>query len=1127
MSKQLLLAAALAFASAGSMVAQTSDTTEGEETTAYTIKIAPSTGTFTMGGVTYGHLWTSTASPTVTLANSDGSTTNNMAGDTSRDGIELREGSGTSFGYTVSAQSGYAITSMTFKAVSYNSAQTVTVALSIGETISLNSTEQEFSYTGLNERSITMSFSSSDSNDGAYVYDWTVTLEPVEVDSDPHISISTDEEQHWYYVVSSSTKSYCEGKVWYYGDDGAVLFGDKAFLPNYLWSFWKQTDSSDAAASESEDSEPDYTNMAIKSYTGQWLKTNSNQFTLSDDPTYGYSVAFYEDGGFTIEDANPSSNGKYIHAQESGTILVHWSADTGNASMWSFEEVDLTESDAALQSTTVEQGKVTTGRGNTNVPIIRSTMVVSGLDGEISLTGVSGKVKATDLSDVTGIRAYFATNAQELYVDPDNLMPWREPNGELWVEGTMDEEGNYTIEIPTAEESTDGETSDGSEGSGEGDETGNVPAAKTLAPGTYYLWICLDIAEEATEGNTVDATITSYTVDGQTVTEKNGDPNYTATIFLAESSPLMPMDLGTLYWRIPAITTTADGKRIVILSDDRTDTNGDLPTHVWVVAQYSDDGGISWSEPVHVAGTAETGGDYGHGDASLITNRITGDIIGIMTSSPNGYGFNNAGSASAVGSNCQAWKTIKSTDGGETWSVPVDHTKELYGPGSPHENWFAGFSGSGAGLQKRDGTLVSPFINKEENTDEDGNVSVSWNYYSFMSKDGGDTWYVSGTSGTTSCDEPKVLERNEGYLAISVRASGYNFHNVTTDDGETWMYAPQTRFADGISGNACNGEYMVWCSTIDGNPFDIVLQTGCNSSSRENVSIALSTDQGDTPSSPKTICPRGSAYSAATVLADGTLGVYYEENGIYTGRGDGFTMRFVRFSLDWASDGKYKFTDEQPYRPVKTRVEFTMPDFEWNTIVLPFDAELPDGWKAFACMDSTLTFTVEDSTQTGILLKQVETKKLLAQTPYVVSGTAGDYVFERPLEDWSAGELAENCSFVDGPLVGHFVQARVLGDGETVYNNILDVPANGGVGFHRVTQDRNAVITPYSCNVQLTKGSEKNLVPLDVDNLPQAIGQVEARQTSLTGRAYDLRGIPRQPGAKGIFVVDGQTILIR
>ena len=365
-----------------------------------------------------------------------------------------------------------------------------------------------------------------------------------------------------------------------------------------------------------------------------------------------------------------------------------------------------------------------------------------------------------------------------------------------------------------------------------------------------------------------------------------------------------PGDYGSANWRIPALCALSDGSLLAV-NDKRKFNEGDLPQDIDIVARRSTDNGRTWSAPVTVAGTTETGGDYGHGDASLITNRQNGDIIGIMTSSHYGTGF-----FSSTPEKPQTWKTIVSHDGGITWEPPVDHTQELYAAGSPHPNWVGGFSGSGAGLQKRDGTLVSPFVNRE--SPDGSNSNVTLNYYNFMSKDGGKTWFVSGKSGTTAADEPKVLERNNGDLAISVRTSGYNYHNVTSDDGQTWKNAPQTRFTSGISGNACDGEYMYWCSTLDGNPWNIVFQTLPNSSSRQNLSIALSTDEGETFGTAKTICPSGSAYSAATVLPDGTVGVYYEEEGVY-GR---YTMRFVRFSLNWASDGKYSFTKKKPFRPI-------------------------------------------------------------------------------------------------------------------------------------------------------------------------------------------------------------------
>ena len=37
-------------------------------------------------------------------------------------------------------------------------------------------------------------------------------------------------------------------------------------------------------------------------------------------------------------------------------------------------------------------------------------------------------------------------------------------------------------------------------------------------------------------------------------------------------------------------------------------------------------------------------------------------------------------------------------------------------------------------------------------------------------------------------------------------------------------------------------------------------------------------------------------------------------------------MRFVRFSLDWASDGKFKFTDEAPFKPIKSTSETSVSD---------------------------------------------------------------------------------------------------------------------------------------------------------------------------------------------------------
>lgn len=801
----------------------------------------------------YGCVWKSSSDEAIPQLQFGSGTVNNM--NWNGDNVNLFTGQSESSLYTITPPNGYVIEEYSFSFANNGHNTAITLTMDNGKVYTTSSEVQTVSKT--RQRLTSLSFTLAGTNGkGVTLTDFTVK---VKLDVPEKPLISTEGDEYWYYITSASSSTYCAGKVMYYDEAyGAMRFGDRKFQANYIWSFWEKDGK-----------------LAIKNYNGEYFATppagtgNATRFGIEGSPNYAFTI---EDsfGFFIIKDS-----GTELHAQNDNQVIVRWGAEAGNASLWRFNEVDVSNAETSVSATRVVQGKVSTGIGNKDQAIIRSTLTVSGLTPSCQFKGVKGRFSGTRAADVKKVKAYFAMNQRELYVDADNKMPWREENGELFGEATLNADNTFTI-------------------------TGS----KALVPGEHYLWIAYDIADDAKEGNTVDASIISYTIEDEEIEEVAGNPAHAVTIFLSEGSVLMPMDKGSLYYRIPSITLTKDGQRLVALSDDRKDHAADLPRHCYVVAQYSDDEGRTWSDPVTVAGTAELGGDYGHGDASLVTDRTTGRIVGIMTSAgPYGHGF--------FGGTAQEpprWKTIISEDNGETWSKPRDHTNELFGAYCDNpktQTWKSGFSGSGAALQLRDGTLVSSFVNRQADN--------SQHFYFFMSDDKGETWYVSGNSGTDAADEPKTLERNNGDLAISVRAGGYNYHNVTSDRGETWQYPARTRFTSGISGNACDGEYMVWCSTLEGNPWNIAFQTLPNSGSRQNVSIALSTDEGETFLAPKTICPIGSCYSAATVLPDGTLGVYYEENGVY----GGFTMRFVRFSLDWASNGKFKFTEENPYYPIK------------------------------------------------------------------------------------------------------------------------------------------------------------------------------------------------------------------
>ena len=993
--------------------------------------------------VSWNHVWKSNTEPQLQFG--CGPNNMNWAGNN----IQLMTG-GSNCRYKLTAPSGYVITEYSFTYANNGHDNAQEILMDNGAVYTTSTTPKTVS--AQKQRLTSLVFDLKGPNDkGVVLSNFTVK---VRKDIAELPIISTEGKEYWYYITSASTQAYCAGKVMYYDSQVQKMrFGDKEFKPTHVWSFWEKDGK-----------------LAIKNYNGEYFGTagsgtgGGTAFGVVTEPNYIYYINEAH-GFYVIKDKAVE-----LHAQDDNKVIVRWGAAAGNASLWRFNELDLSNAEASVASTRVVQGKVSTGIGNVDQAIIRSTIRVAGLEGKVNFQGVKGAFSGTSKADITNVKAYFATNDRELFIDAAKKMTWREENGVQFGQTvTLAEDGTFTI-------------------------TGS----KDMAPGDYYLWITYDIAETAKEGNLVDASITSYTVDGAEIEEANGNPKHSVTIFLSEGTVLMPMDKGSLHYRIPAITATKDGKRLVVLTDDRKQSQADLPNHCYVVAQYSDDYGKTWSDPLTVAGTAETGGNYGHGDASIVTDRNTGNIIGIMTSCAEyGHGF-FAGTAEEP----PLWKTIVSKDGGVTWSVPKNHTASLFGAACDNEKtktWKSGFSGSGAALQKRDGTLVSSFVNRE--TDN------SQNFYFFMSKDGGENWYVSGTSGTKAADEPKTLERNNGDLAISVRASGYNYYNVTSDNGQTWHNPSQTRFTTGISGNACDGEYMVWCSTLEGNPWNIALQTLPNSGSRENVSIALSTDEGETFGNPKTICPRGSCYSATVVLPDGSLGVYYEENGV----SDAFVMRFVRFSLDWASNGEYKFTEENPFKPIKSikpaAVATSISKHRIGTFYANDPVEIPEGVKVYAA-------TNEPNMEDGVI-EMTEVKDIIpAHTGVVLRAAMGEYEF---------AQATTNGTVVNGNmLVGYAGAAEYkevsLPENASVY--VLAVEDNVA-GFYK--KEDTFKVYNNKAYLQVPGVSGARAIYFDFGG---ETGILETENGEVkTENCYDLSGRRVVKAQKGIYIVNGKKVV--
>ena len=95
-----------------------------------------------------------------------------------------------------------------------------------------------------------------------------------------------------------------------------------------------------------------------------------------------------------------------------------------------------------------------------------------------------------------------------------------------------------------------------------------------LYKGINYLWFAVDVDDDAEEGNSIDMSVLSLTVNDEAYDVKNPNPTGSREIILARTTLLRPGDYNSTNYRIPAVITARDGS-IVAVTDKRKYNNGD------------------------------------------------------------------------------------------------------------------------------------------------------------------------------------------------------------------------------------------------------------------------------------------------------------------------------------------------------------------------------------------------------------------------------------------------------------------------------------------------------------------------------------------------------------------------
>lgn len=180
-------------------------------------------------------------------------------------------------------------------------------------------------------------------------------------------------------------------------------------------------------------------------------------------------------------------------------------------------------------------------------------------------------------------------------------------------------------------------------------------------------------------------------------------------------------------------------------------------------------------------------------------------------------------------------------------------------------------------------------------------------------------------------------------------------------------------------------------------------------------------------------------------------------------------------------------------------INYEMAEVGVGTLILPFDASLPQGLDAFVC-----------SSLDGDLLILTEQESIKANTPLIVTGLPGTYTFV-------GANVASEKSYSDGRLTGVMEQTQV-NEGYVLQN------LNGVTGFYRVNPDKSVEVPAYRC--YMNNVAEADCVRIMFGN-ETGIGELNATSVS-KGKAFDLQGRRvKKNAARGVYILNGEKVVVK
>ncbi len=214
---------------------------------------------------------------------------------------------------------------------------------------------------------------------------------------------------------------------------------------------------------------------------------------------------------------------------------------------------------------------------------------------------------------------------------------------------------------------------------------------------------------------------------------------------------------------------------------------------------------------------------------------------------------------------------------------------------------------------------------------------------------------------------------------------------------------------------------------------------------------------------------------------------------------------------------------------IEKEISWTMTDAGWGTMILPFDASIPEGLTLYA--DDAIT--VSDSELT--VDEEKAAASIVANTPYLVSGDAGSYTFSGTPENTAD-------TYTVGVLTGTLVDLAVAKGAAFATDGTMYLLQNqeevDGVAFYPIiaaTEDADnsaeATLDAYHCYLTIeSEDGEASPTKLSIV-LPGAgeeTGIVAVEGDVIANDAiYDLSGRRVAKAVKGVYIQNGKKVLVK